>query len=35
MPRLAELIVRGGLKKERVGAEVLAWRRTFHSLRFA
>ncbi|MCI4338848.1 MAG: serine hydroxymethyltransferase [Thermoplasmata archaeon] len=34
MPRLAELIVRGGLKKERVGREVLAWRRTFHGLRF-
>jgi glycine hydroxymethyltransferase len=35
MPRLAELIVRGGLRKERVGREVLAWRRTFHGLRFA
>jgi glycine hydroxymethyltransferase len=35
MPRLAELIVRGGLRGERVGAEVLAWRRTFSSLRFA
>ncbi|HTW39540.1 MAG TPA: serine hydroxymethyltransferase [Thermoplasmata archaeon] len=35
MPRLAELIVRGGVRKERVGAEVLAWRRTFGSLRFA
>ena len=35
MPRLADLIVRGGLRKERVGAEVLAWRRTFRSLRFA
>ncbi len=35
MPRLADLIVRGGLRKERVGREVLAWRRTFHGLRFA
>ncbi len=35
MPRLADLLVRGGLKKERVGAEVLAWRKTFRSLRFA
>jgi glycine hydroxymethyltransferase len=35
MPRLAELIVRGGLRKERVGPEVLAWRRTFQGLRFA
>lgn len=35
MPRLADLIVRGGLRGERVGAEVLAWRRTFRSLRFA
>ncbi|MGA8542991.1 MAG: serine hydroxymethyltransferase [Thermoplasmata archaeon] len=35
MPRLAELLVRGGIRKERVGAEVLAWRRTFPSLRYA
>ena len=35
MPRLAELIVRGGLRRERVGPEVLAWRRTFRTLRFA
>jgi glycine hydroxymethyltransferase len=35
MPRLAELIVRAGVKKERVGADVLAWRRSFPSLRFA
>jgi len=35
MPRLAELLVRGGLRKERVGTEVLAWRRTFRALRFA
>jgi len=35
MPRLAELLVRAGLRKERVGPEVLAWRRTFSSLRFA
>jgi glycine hydroxymethyltransferase len=35
MPRLADLLVRGGLRKERVGGEVLAWRRTFQRLRFA
>ena len=35
MPRLAELIVRAGLRKERVGTEVLAWRRSFSALRFA
>jgi len=35
MPRLAELIVRGGLRGERVGAEVRAWRREFRALRFA
>lgn len=35
MPRVAELLVRGGIRRERVGAEVLAWRRTFRSLRFA
>jgi len=35
MPRLADLIVRGDLQRERVGPEVLAWRRTFGALRFA
>ena len=35
MPRLADLLVRGGLRRERVGAEVLAWRRSFAGLRFA
>jgi glycine hydroxymethyltransferase len=35
MPRLADLIARGGWKGERVGAEVLAWRRSFSGLRFA
>jgi glycine hydroxymethyltransferase len=35
MPRLADLLVRGGLHRERVGPEVLAWRRTFGALRFA
>ena len=35
MPRMAELLVRGGLRGERVGAEVLAWRRTFDQLRYA
>ena len=35
MPRLAELLVRGGLRKEPVGREVREWRRTFRSLRFA
>jgi glycine hydroxymethyltransferase len=35
MPRLADLLVRGGLKGERVGREVLAWRRNFRALRFA
>ena len=34
MERLAELIVRAGLKRERVGAEVLAWRKEFRRLRF-
>ncbi len=34
MPRLADLIVRGGLRSEKVGAEVRAWRRTYRSLRF-
>lgn len=35
MPRLAELLVRGGIRKERVAAEVLAWRRRYRALRFA
>lgn len=35
MPRLAELLVRAGPKKERVAAEVLAWRRRYPALRFA
>jgi glycine hydroxymethyltransferase len=35
MPRLADLLVRAGLRTERVGPEVLAWRRTFPRLRFA
>ncbi|MGB6499925.1 MAG: serine hydroxymethyltransferase [Thermoplasmata archaeon] len=35
MPRLAGLLARAGLRSERVGAEVLAWRKTFRSLRFA
>jgi glycine hydroxymethyltransferase len=35
MERMAELLVRAGLRKERVGPEVLAWRRSFTSLRFA
>jgi glycine hydroxymethyltransferase len=34
MPRLAELVVRAGVRGERVGAEVLAWRRTYKNLRF-
>jgi glycine hydroxymethyltransferase len=34
MARLSELLVRAGLKKERVGAEVLAWRRRYPRLRF-
>jgi len=35
MPRLAELLLRGGVKGERVASEVLAWRRAFRSLRFS
>jgi glycine hydroxymethyltransferase len=35
MPRLADLFVRGGLRGERIGAEVLRWRRSFRKLRFA
>ncbi|HEY6237818.1 MAG TPA: serine hydroxymethyltransferase [Thermoplasmata archaeon] len=34
MERLAGLLVRAGLKKDRVAAEVLAWRRQFPRLRF-
>jgi glycine hydroxymethyltransferase len=34
MPRLADLIVRGGLRSESVGREARAWRRTFPTLRF-
>jgi len=35
MPRLAALFARAGLRSERVAAEVLAWRRTYRTLRFA
>ncbi|MGD0588904.1 MAG: serine hydroxymethyltransferase [Thermoplasmata archaeon] len=35
MDRMADLLVRGGLRSERVGAEVLRWRREFRRLRFA
>jgi glycine hydroxymethyltransferase len=35
MPRLAELLVRSGLRKERVASEVLKWRRSFPGLAFA
>ncbi len=35
MPRLADLLVRGGLRREKVGPEVLAWRKQFPALRFA
>ncbi len=34
MPRLADLLYRGGVQKERVGREVLAWRRTYPNQRF-
>ena len=34
MERLASLVVRGGLRGEAVGAEVLGWRREFPGLRF-
>ena len=34
MPRLAGLLHRGGVGSERVGRDVLAWRRTFRALRF-
>ena len=35
MPRLADLMVRAGVRGERVGPEVLDWRRTYRRLRFA
>jgi glycine hydroxymethyltransferase len=35
MPKLAEYLVRAGVKKERVAPEVLAWRKKFPALRFA
>ncbi len=35
MPRLAGLLARAGLQRERVGPEVLAWRREYPRLRFA
>lgn len=35
MPRLANLILRAGLGRERVGPEVLKWRRSFRELKFA
>jgi len=35
MPRLADLLVRAGLRGDRVAGEVLAWRRTYKKLRFA
>lgn len=34
MPKLADLLVRAGLKREKVGSEVLAWRRTYPGLSF-
>ncbi len=34
MPRLAELLLRAGLRNERIGAEVLEWRRQYPRLRF-
>ncbi len=34
MDRVADLLVRAGRDRARVGAEVLAWRRTFRRLRF-
>jgi len=34
MPRLADLLVRAGLRGERVRKEVLAWRREYRALRF-
>jgi glycine hydroxymethyltransferase len=35
MPRLAALLARAGLRRERVAREVRDWRRTFRALRFA
>jgi glycine hydroxymethyltransferase len=35
MPRLADLLRRAGPRSEKVGPEVLAWRREFDELRFA
>jgi glycine hydroxymethyltransferase len=35
MPRMADLLVRAGTQGARVGAEVLAWRRSFPALRYA
>ncbi len=35
MPRLADLFVRAALRSERVGPEVLGWRRTLRQLKFA
>lgn len=34
MDRMADLLVRAGLRREKVGAEVLRWRREFPHLRF-
>ena len=34
MPRMAELLYRVGIGRERLGKEVLAWRRTYPTLRF-
>jgi glycine hydroxymethyltransferase len=35
MERLAGLLADAGLRRQRVGREVLSWRRSFHGLRFA
>ena len=35
MPRVADLLGRAGLKRERVGREVLLWRKQFQGLRYA
>ena len=35
MPRMAGLLARAGLRREKVAPEVLAWRRTFCALKFA
>jgi glycine hydroxymethyltransferase len=35
MPKLADLLVRAGIGKEKVAAEVLAWRKQYPVLRFA